>query len=94
VTSVLLNEAFLEGKNIAHGTTSTSEHYADELRFYWIDDFLEGATLAATLERGKGMTTVDAKAMEKFTQKYDKDRKNEPSLLPLSTFIENYVKLK
>ncbi len=156
ITSVLLNEAFLNGENIAHGTTSTSEHvetlykklkengykivlllcysteeeriralqhrfknqsfiqiidpqdiinkgkifperfpiyfqYADEIELYWIDNFLEGAMLAARLERGKGMTTYNAEAMQKFSQKYDKDRKDKTHLLPLSTFIKKFV---
>ena len=155
ITSVLLNKAYSNGNNIAHGTTSTSEQveilykklkangykivlllcyspeqerikalehrfenqnfiqvdpkdivskgkvfperfpiyfqYADEIEIYWADSFLEGATLAARLERGKGITTFDAKAMKKFVQKYDKDRQDKPSLLPLSTFIKNFT---
>ncbi len=137
IASTLLNEACSKGYNIAHGTTSTSEHvaklyqalkrnkykiilllcnstdenrinslkhrakvqcfcqtdpvdvvkkgkmfperfstyfeYADELHFYWIDDFLKGAVLAAVLQKGV-LTIYDAEAMEKFTQKYDQDR--------------------
>lgn len=138
ITSMLLNEAFSNGNDIAHGTTSTSEHveglykklkannykiilllcysteeerlralehrfknqsfiqildpqdiinkgkffperfpvyfqYADEIELYWVDNFLAGAILAAKLERGKGMTTYDAKALGKFTQKYAND---------------------
>jgi len=157
IASTLLNEAFKEGYNIAHGTTSTSdqigslyqklkdkeykihlllsyatddnrvkslEHrtnnqnftqnqpndsvikgklfsdrfpiyfqYADEMEIYWVDHYLENATLAATLIRGKGMTVHNQNALKKFTEQYDDDRKNKP-LKPLKEYMEDFVQAK
>gem|GEM_PF-568559 len=142
IASTLINEAFEKGYNIAHGTTSTSEHvaklyeqlkknnykitlllcnstdknrvaslqyrfknqcfcqvdpddivkkgkmfperfpvyfqYADEIHLYWINDFLKGAVLAATLIKGHKMIIHDKSAMAKITKQYEKDRKGKP----------------
>ncbi len=153
IASTLLNEAYTKGYNIAHGTTSTSEHivrlyqklkqngykinlllcnstdenrvealehrvkaqcfcqvdpndiikkgkmfperfsayfqYADEIHFYWIDNFLEGAILAATLIKGKKILIHDKGALQKFTEKYDQDRKDK-TLESLQELIQRF----
>lgn len=46
---------------------------ADKLYFYWSDDFVSPERLAATYENGK-LTILDADALDRFSQKYEKDR--------------------
>lgn len=153
VASTLINEASAKGYNIAHGTTSTSEHvtklyeqlkknnykitlllcnstdknriaslqyrfknqcfcqvdpkdvikkgkmfperflvyfqYADEIQLYWIDDFLKGAVLAATLIKGQPITVHDKGALQKITKQYDHDRKDK-ELEPLQDLIKKF----
>lgn len=140
IASTLINEACEKGYNIAHGTTSTSEHvsklyeqlkknnykitlllcnspddnrvaslqhrvktqnfcqvdpedvvnkgkmfperfpvyfqYADELQLYWINNFLEGAVLGATLTKGSKMVVHNDAALKSITEQYDKEREN------------------
>ena len=66
--------------------------YADELHLYWIDDFQKGAILAATLTKGKKMIVHNAEALQKFTEKYDHDRKDK-KLEPLPALIKGFEAL-
>jgi predicted ABC-type ATPase len=60
--------------------------YADEIHIYWTQDFLVGSVHAATYRKGKGLVVHNNEALQKFTEKYDNDRKNKnlPSLNDLA----------
>lgn len=60
--------------------------YGDEIYLYWIGDFQKGATLAASLERGKKMQVYDQKALEKVIAQYDQGREGK-DLQPLQELI-------
>lgn len=65
--------------------------YADEIQLYWIDNFLNGEILAATLNKNsKSIIIHNEKAMEKFRSKYNEDRIGK-SLEPLEVLIKNFT---
>ena len=49
--------------------------YADEIHFYWTQDFLKGSTHAATYTKESGLVVLDKNAFDCFVKKYDDDRK-------------------
>ena len=63
---------------------------ADQLEFYWTDDFLKGSLHAATLIRGKELVIHNKIAMKKFVNKYNEDRKGK-EWKPLEYYFKNFI---
>ena len=63
--------------------------YADEIQLYWIDHFLKGAVLAATLIKGQKMTLYERAALQKISHQYDQDRKGK-KLESLQELIQKF----
>jgi len=155
IVNTILNEAFAQGYDIAHGTTSTSNAvsslyerlkeknytiilllcsvpdetriksleyrsrvqgfvqvapediinkskmfperfptyftYADEIHFYWTEDFLKGSVHAATFFKDKGLVILDTNAFDSFIKKYDTDRTGT-SLASFDELVQKQIK--
>lgn len=74
-------DAINKGK-VFHQRFPTYFQYADEIHFYWTDDFAKGSTCSASYKKNAGLTVHNQQAFNSFTQKYDADRKGSaiPSL--------------
>ena len=66
--------------------------YADEIHFYWTDNFKEGSKQAGSIVRGSDIKVNDSSAMEKFRQQYEKDRQslNIRETLSLSELMKQF----
>lgn len=68
--------------------------YADELHFYWTEDFSKGSVKAATFDKTKGLIVENQQAYDRFVKWYNQERQETKGLEPFGSFIEQESKSK
>ena len=61
--------------------------FADQINFYWTDEFKQSAILCSTFNRGEGLVVKDRAAFDKFKARYEAAREAKPSLPPFESLI-------
>lgn len=66
--------------------------YADEMYFYWTDDYKEGSIKAAHLKKGGALEIVNEKAFDAFKARYEMVRLQNPSYPDFDVMVRGYSK--
>ena len=62
-------------------------HYADEIHFYWTEDFQKGSVEAASFDKTNGLRIENQQAYESFVSNYEQARQENKELAPFASFI-------
>lgn len=61
--------------------------YADEIHFYWTQEFKKGSVKAAIFDKVTGLTILDPEAYNSFIKQYELARLEKPELVPFTMLI-------